>query len=200
MSILDRVKRLWTKPTVRDVKPPFFSNAAFEADRGAGADARFAACITEVLKHEGGYVNDPEDPGGETRYGISKRSYPRLDIPNLTIDDAKAIYRRDFWPRVFGDDLPPGLNLAAFDYAVNSGPGRAIPCLQRAVGVRDDGVFGPATLAAVRRVPDVGLAIRHMCDDRRRFLRSLPTYPRFGRGWERRVDDVLRAGLVMNTR
>ena len=161
------------------------------------ADARFAACIAEVLRHEGGYVNDPQDPGGETKYGISKRSYPLVNITSLRVEQAREIYRKDFWDAIWGNDLPPGVDLVVLDYAVNSGPARAIKTLQRAVGTRDDGVFGPATLAAVRRLPAPELAVRQMCDERRRFLRGLPGYSRYWRGWERRVDDVLQVGLGM---
>jgi lysozyme family protein len=108
----------------------------------------FDAAFTAVLGAEGGYVNNPADPGGETNWGISRRSYPDLDIAHLTWDDAKAIYRRDFWDKIQGDKLPPPLAMIVFDSAVNNGPARAAKWLQRAVGVTEDGIIGPATLAA----------------------------------------------------
>ena len=107
--------------------------------------------IERVLTHEGGYVNDPRDPGQETRWGISKRSYPAVDIRNLTRAQAIDIYRRDFWQRVRGDELPREFAFQALDAAVNHGIGNAVRWMQRAAGVADDGVIGPVTLAAVQR-------------------------------------------------
>ena len=102
---------------------------------------------------EGGYVNDPNDPGGETKFGISKRAYPALDIVSLTAADAKQVYRRDYWDFVAGDALPWPLSYFVFDAAVNQGVAPAIRMLQQAVGVEADGVIGPRTLAAVGRFP-----------------------------------------------
>mgnify|MGYP003398824534 FL=1 len=102
---------------------------------------------------EGGYVNDPNDPGGETKFGISKRAYPALDIVSLTAADAKRVYRRDYWEFVSGDALPWPLSYFVFDAAVNQGAAPAIRMLQQALGVEADGVIGPQTLAAVGRFP-----------------------------------------------
>jgi len=106
--------------------------------------------INFVLEQEGGYVNDPNDPGGETRYGISKKSFPDLDIKNLTIQQAKEIYRIYYWTPCKCDELPTMFAIALFDSAVNQGVGTAIRIMQRAVSVKDDGVIGPITLSAVR--------------------------------------------------
>lgn len=119
-------------------------------------DERFVRAVKIVLDHEGGYVNDPDDPGGETRWGISKRSYPDLDIANLTEEQACAIYYRDWWRR-YKYDLIEDATVAAkvLDLSVNMGPSAAHKCLQRALhacGRRDvviDGIIGPQTLAAV---------------------------------------------------
>lgn len=157
--------------------------------RPAPAEARFQACIAEVLRHEGGYVNDPQDPGGETNFGISKRSYPDVDIKRLTEDQARAIYRRDYWPKVSGDQLPAGVDLAMFDYGVNSGPGTAIRDLQRCLGVAVDGVIGPRTLEAVGKMPPVDL-VAALCNRRLARLAGLPGWSRFGKGWGRRVAEV----------
>jgi lysozyme family protein len=92
-----------------------------------------------LIGHEGGYVNDPKDPGGETNWGISKRAYPQLDIRALTRDDARRIYRADFWDRVHGDEMYDGVAFQTFDFAVNSGIETAVRYLQRACGVADDG-------------------------------------------------------------
>lgn len=105
-------------------------------------------------QHEGGYVNDPADPGGETKYGLSKRSYPGEDIAGMTLDRAKVIYARDFWGPAGCDIVPDVLKYELFDFAVNtSAPGHcttAIKALQRAAQVPDDGVLGPHTLMAVQ--------------------------------------------------
>ena len=102
---------------------------------------------------EGGYVHDPNDPGGETKFGISKRAYPALDIVSLTAVDAKRVYRRDYWEFVFGDALLWPLSYFVFDAAVNQGVAPAIRMLQQALGVEADGIIGPQTLASVGRFP-----------------------------------------------
>ncbi|MDF3607570.1 glycoside hydrolase family 108 protein [Paracoccus sp. DMF-8] len=158
----------------------------------------FDACLAKVLAHEGGYINHPQDPGGETNYGISKRSYPNEDIRGMTRARAAQIYRRDYWDAVRGDDLPAGLDLVAFDAAVNSGPGRGAKWLQQAVGASADGKVGPATLAAAK-ASDAKTAINRACDYRMAFLRGLGTWPTFGKGWSRRVEDVRATALAMAT-
>ena len=142
--------------------------------------------IERVLVHEGGYVNDPRDPGQETRWGISKRAYPHLDIRNLTRAQAIDIYRRDFWQRVRGDELPREFAFQALDAAVNHGIGNAVRWMQRAAGVADDGVIGPVTLAAVQRAQPADLVLRFNAE-RLRFYAKLTTFDAFGRGWVNRV-------------
>ena len=156
----------------------------------------FNVCLTHVLRHEGGLVDHPHDPGGLTNMGISQRSYPREDIRNMTRARAAQIYRRDFWDAVRGDDLPAGLDLVAFDAAVNSGVSRGAKWVQGAVGAQADGKIGPATLMRVSKT-DTREAINAACDARMRFLRGLSTFPTFGRGWTRRVDDVRASALGM---
>ena len=151
----------------------------------------FLDLIDRVLSHEGGYVNDPRDPGGETKWGISKRSYPQLDIKGLTRDDAKAIYERDFWQRVQGDKLPRQFAFQALDAAVNHGIGNAVRWMQRAAGVADDGIIGPATLAAVARTEPADLVLAFNAE-RLEFYAKLQTFDTFGRGWTRRVAGNLR--------
>lgn len=99
-----------------------------------------------VLSWEGGYVNDPRDPGGETKYGISKRAHPSVDIRNLTIQQAHEIYRADYWERIRGDYLPPRAAIAVMDFAVHSGVPAASLALQGEVGAKQDGVIGPRTI------------------------------------------------------
>lgn len=158
----------------------------------------FDRCLAEVLRHEGGYVNHPADPGGETRYGISRRSYPHEDIRGMTRKRAAEIYRRDYWDAVSGDKLPLGLDLVAFDAAVNSGVSRGSKWLQAALEIDADGFIGPETIAAAKEAHKIN-TINRACILRGLFLRSLPTWPTFGRGWQRRVDSVRETALDMST-
>lgn len=158
--------------------------------------ANFDRSLAEVLGHEGGYVNDPHDPGGETNMGISKRSYPKENIRGMTRARAAAIYRRDFWDAVAGDDLPAGLDLVAFDAAVNSGPIRGAKWLQTALGVAADGKIGPATIAAARKAHPEAV-IDRATSARLAWLRTLPTWGRFGKGWARRVDSIHEEASAM---
>ena len=147
----------------------------------------FDQVFDKLISHEGGYVNDPHDPGGETKFGISKRSYPALDIASLTLVDAKAIYKRDFWDRAQCDKMHPDLAFDLFDGAVNSGIGQAIRWLQRAVGVADDGVVGPLTLASINRENDTSAVQARFNGHRLAFMTNLSTWQAFGKGWARRI-------------
>jgi lysozyme family protein len=151
----------------------------------------FARALAHVMEWEGGYVNDPNDPGGETKFGISKRAYPALDIANLRLDEAEDIYRRDYWDRIRGDELSPGLALAMFDCAVNQGLGTAVKLLQRALGVAADGIIGPVTLAAVRRDPEKAF-VEFMAERMQRYAVT-GGVKSFSRGWFRRLSDTYRA-------
>jgi lysozyme family protein len=106
--------------------------------------------IAFVLEQEGGYTLDPNDPGGETNFGISKKAYPTLDIKALTVDAAKEIYKRDYWNPCRCDNLPFPIALSVFDMAVNQGVGGAIKVMQETFGVPADGVIGPVTMAAIK--------------------------------------------------
>ena len=151
----------------------------------------FDQCFDKLISHEGGYVNHPTDPGGETNYGISKRAYPSLDIKALTLADAKAIYKRDYWDRAQCDQLPSQLSYLVFDAAVNSGIGQSIRFLQRAVGVADDGSIGPITLSAAKRMDTESLCARFL-GQRLEFMTRLTTFDVFGKGWARRIADQLK--------
>jgi lysozyme family protein len=146
----------------------------------------FDACFEIVIGHEGGYSNDPRDPGGETKYGISKRAYPQADIRNLTLDGAKAIYRRDYWDKLRCDELHPGIALVLFDAGVNVGVGRAASWAQTAAGVKVDGVIGPVSVAALNRMDPLAL-ITEVHASRIHHHASLPTWGTFGKGWSRRL-------------
>lgn len=154
----------------------------------------FATAVRHVLTHEGGYVNDPNDPGGETKFGISKRSFPNLDIAALTEADAIAIYRVDYWQRLQCDELPPALAIIVFDTGVNMGRTRAVLLLQQALGVRSDGILGPVTLAAAAKA-EVPAVLTNLCARRAVTYANLRTFENFGRNWMVRLFDTYRLAL-----
>lgn len=151
----------------------------------------FDEAFDRLIGNEGGYVNNPADPGGETNWGISKRSYPTLEIKALTRDQAKSIYRRDFWDRGQMDQLPEAVAFQVFDAAVNHGIETAVRLLQRAASVADDGHIGPATLAAIRRMTVTDLLMLIIAE-RLDYWRKLTTWGRFGAGWAGRAANDLR--------
>lgn len=146
----------------------------------------FDNAFKNTLLHEGGYGNHPADPGGETKYGISKRSYPDVDIGGLTLDDARRIYRRDFWDALRLDELPEVLAETVFDAAVNSGKRAAVIWLQKSLGIEADGALGPKTIAAANAADPYLMAMRFN-GRRLEFLADLRTWNVFGRGWAKRV-------------
>ena len=152
----------------------------------------FDQCFDKLIASEGWYVNHAADPGGETNFGISKRAYPQVDIKNLTRDAARQIYKRDYWDRAQCDKLPPTLAYLLFDCAVNSGIGQSIRFLQRALGVADDGVLGPMSIAAIQRMDSESLCARFL-GQRLDFMTRLSTFETFGKGWSRRVAEQLKA-------
>lgn len=170
------------------------------------AESRFDQCLSAVLEHEGGYADHPSDPGGATNMGITHKtlarwrrvspwwSLPKAEVKALGREEAARIYRAHYWNPIKADLLPRGLDLAAFDLAVNSGPDRAIRMLQAVLGVAADGQVGVLTIEAARKA-GAG-AIGPLCDRRLGFLRALKTFPVFGRGWTRRVETIRRAALA----
>lgn len=156
----------------------------------ANTPTQFEDCFTALIANEGGYVNNPADHGGETNFGISRRSYPDINIASLTLSQARAIYRRDFWDRLSCESLPPSIRFQVFDAAVNSGAGNAARWLQAAAGVAQDGVIGPVTRSSLSMVDATRLASRFNAA-RLRFMSNLTTWPQFGRGWARRIADNL---------
>ena len=154
----------------------------------------FDEAFERLLGHEGGYANDPRDPGGETMWGITRRvaltngyTGPMRD---MTQAQAKAIYLARYWGPAHIDCLPDELRFHVFDAAVNSGVGQAVRWLQRAVGTVDDGVVGPETLGALATVPGAVAAAR-FTGHRLQFMASLHTWPAFGRGWANRIANNL---------
>lgn len=159
----------------------------------------FTRALNLILDHEGGYVNDPKDPGGETKYGISKRAYPHLSIRDLTKEQAAAIYRKDYWNKVRGDSIHPAVAIVAFDIAVNMGVSVAIKMLQHAVDERQDGIFGDKTLAGIKGHASAYI-VERMTTARILRYASLPTFNRFGSGWVRRSVETLVFALELEKR
>lgn len=168
------------------------------------AAENFETIMDHIFRHEGGYADHPSDPGGATNMGITigtLRAYrgkevTKADVRALTKEEAREIYRRNYWDRVEGDLLPGGVDLCVMDAAVNSGPARGARWLQRAVGATPDGKIGTKTLAATDQADDA-TTINRMCDDRLAFLRGLRTWSTFGKGWSRRVESVRRNALAL---
>jgi lysozyme family protein len=156
---------------------------------------KFNKVMEFTLGWEGGISDHAADPGGLTSFGISKRSYPDIDIPNLTEEKAKEIYRRDYWDKIRGDSLTPPVALAVMDFAVNSGVARAAKALQKAVGVEEDGTIGNNTLKAVKAYGNdrsIGVAV---VETRVKFLCNLvkikPSMSVFLYGWMRRTHQCM---------
>lgn len=168
------------------------------------AAENYQHCLELILHHEGGYVNHPKDPGGETNLGVTKRVYEewggQKDMIDLTFEDVEPIYKKNYWDRVKGDQLPAGLDLCVFDFGVNAGTGRAAKYLQNLIGTTPDGGIGPMTLAAL----DDYLAcnglhntIENYQDERQKYYERLSTFETFGRGWTRRVQETTAAAIDM---
>lgn len=148
----------------------------------------FDQSFEKVIGHEGGYVADPLDPGGETRFGISKRAYPGEDIAGMTLERAKAIYLRDYWGAAGCDAAPDCLKFSLFDMAVNQGVKTAVKALQHAAGVTEDGILGPITLQALASIPEARALFRFDAARLVAYTQADDTrWSRFGRGWVRRV-------------
>ncbi len=167
----------------------------------------FDLAFERVVGHEGGFAADPKDRGNwttgvigqgqcnGTKFGISAMSYPTLDIKNLTIEQAKAIYKRDFWDRAQADQYDAAIAYQLFDIAVNNGNGNAIRMLQRAVNVADDGQIGPRSIAAVKAMTVTDVIMR-LNAERLLFITKLSTWPTYGKGWTNRVAGNLQFGAV----
>lgn len=151
----------------------------------------FDQAFDRLLGNEGGYTTGEGDPGGETNWGISKRSYPTVNIKELTREDAKELYRRDFWQRGQMDQYDGAIAFQVFDAAVNHGIETAVRMMQRAAGVADDGYIGPVTVAAVKS-KSVTDMLMLLTAERLDFWRKLSTWPTFGKGWAGRAATDLR--------
>lgn len=165
--------------------------------------ASFAFAMPKILVHEGGKINHPEDPGGRTNQGVTQRVYDgwrqRKRLPLRSVYDMEPrerddIYKKQYWDAVKGDLLPQGVDYVLMDGAVNSGPVQSIKWLQRALGVKADGVLGEATLGALMALNDMDALIEKILERREAFLRALRTFKTFGKGWMNRVKQVKQIG------
>lgn len=156
---------------------------------------QFIEIFGRVVDHEGGYVNNPDDPGGETKWGISKRAYPNLIIKELTREDAINIYRYDFWNKLELDSWTDVVQFQIFDFAVNSGIQTAIRYLQRAVNVADDGYWGPVSKFAASSMIESDIIMR-LNAERLDFMTRLKNWPNASKGWARRIAQNLRYGAL----
>ncbi len=153
--------------------------------------ARFLACIGMIIERiEGGHVNDPQDPGGETNFGISKRAYPNLDIAGLSEPQAIQIYYQDYWLPSGAGSLNVGLDCWVLDGAINHGVSTAVKLLQGVCGVTQDGVIGPVTIAAANRLaePELYLVARL------KHYEALPGWTTYQSGWLKRLFIAARGG------
>lgn len=150
----------------------------------------FEAAFTRLLGHEGRYSNHPSDPGGETCWGVTvavaRANGYEGPMKEMSVDVARTIYRREYWDKCRADAMSDQVRFPLFDGAVNSGVGQSVKWLQRALGVIDDGVIGPATLAAERNQPG-DITAAKMLGHRLQFMSTLSTWPSFGRGWANRI-------------
>ncbi len=172
------------------------------------AQGNFEACATVTLGYEGGFTNDRRDPGNwtggkvgvgvlkGTNMGIAANTYPNLDIKSLTKADVLPLYRARYWNGINGDALPFGVDLAVYDFGVNSGPSRGVKALQSAVGAKADGVAGAETITKAAAA-DGKKVIQTICASRLSFMRGLSTWNAFKRGWSSRVANVEAKAVVM---
>lgn len=168
--------------------------------------SRFEECHNITKVWEGGWSDHKKDRGGKTMYGVTQatlsdwlgRPASAAEIRNLSMATALQIYRKNYWNKVSGDSLPPGVDLCVYDFGVNSGPSRAVKSLQTALGVKADGWVGVETLKAIV-LEDKRDLINLLCDRRLTFLKSLGSdqWATFGKGWSRRVADIRKRALAM---
>ena len=162
----------------------------------------FKECLDLVLKSEGGWVNNPNDPGGETNLGVTKRvweewvGHPVESLKKLSKDDVAPLYEQKYWRPCYGEVLPRGLDLVVFSMAVNAGPGRSVKLLQSSIGCVPDGIIGPRTRELICS-SNIANLISKFSESRREYYRSLKTFPIFGKGWLARVDKEESEGLSM---
>ena len=160
----------------------------------------FDECLKMLLHHEGGYINHPSDPGGETNLGVTKKVYQEWggtkDMKDLTVEDVAPIYKKNYWDRCKCDDLESGVDWVVFDWAVNSGTGRSAKAIQKICGASQDGAIGPKTLALIGK-QNTQYVIEEFGKIRQDFYESLKTFDTFGKGWTRRNKETTAKALEM---
>ena len=157
----------------------------------------FEKSLDFLLESEGGFVNNPKDPGGMTNLGVTAATWAQYkgrattekEMRNLKKSDVTPLYEKKYWDACKCDDLPSGIDYLVFDFAVNAGPGRAIKTLQKAIGVPEDGAIGPVTLQNID-VMEKSELITRFSEAKKEFYESLPTFPTFGKGWLARINTV----------
>ena len=166
------------------------------------SEGNFKECLDLVLKSEGGWVNHPSDPGGETNLGVTKRvweeyiGHPVTTMKNLTPADVAPMYEQKYWRPCYGEVLPRGLDFVVFSMGVNAGPGRSVKLFQQSIGCVPDGVIGPTTRGLISNSNSAAL-IAKFSESRREYYKSLKTFPIFGKGWLNRVDKEEAEALDM---
>ena len=169
-------------------------------------NSNFEKCLEMLLVHEGGFVNHPQDPGGMTNLGVTKQTWQEWvghevsekEMRNLTPTMVAPLYKRKYWDACRADELISGLDYCVFDVSVNSGVGRAIKLLQSSVGATPDGGYGSITAALVKKAEEDPTRIIELFSAKRlEFLESLKSFPTFGKGWSRRVQEVKDKALEM---
>ena len=170
--------------------------------------SNFQTCLNKVFEREGGYVNHPEDPGGMTNLGVTRRAWSdwlgrsvtEQEMRSLTREDVTPFYKQMYWDAVRADDLPSGLDLQLFDFGINAGTHRAMRKLQEMVGSGADGIYGPNTAAAIAsyiKERGIASAVVHYTDKREDHYRSLSTFSTFGRGWLNRNREVTEDAMEL---
>jgi len=164
----------------------------------------FKECLDLVLKSEGGFVNNPADPGGMTNLGVTKRVWQEYtgheadekEMRSLTPEKVAPLYEQKYWRPCYGEVLPRGLDFVVFSFGVNAGPGRSVKLLQQSVGCLPDGIIGPRTRELISS-SNTATLIAKFSEARREYYRALKTFPVFGKGWLARTDKEEQEALNM---
>ena len=162
----------------------------------------FKECLDLVLKSESGWVNNPQDPGGETNLGVTKRvweeyvGHPVESLKKLTAKDVAPLYELKYWRPCYGEVLPRGLDFLCFSFGINAGCGRSVKLLQQSLGLIPDGIIGPRVMQKLRE-SNIADVIKGFSESRRNYYKSLKTFPIFGRGWISRTDKEEQEALQM---
>lgn len=194
---------LQNKTTITQSSEPTMTTK--ETKKESQFSDEFEYCLSEILHHEGGFVNHPRDTGGITNLGVTKRVYEawvghsvtEQDMRNLTKADVAPLYHKNYWLAVQANNMPLPVALCVFDFAVNAGPARAARFLQSVIGAAPDGKIGPKSLQALKTATDKSMSnvVKQYQADRQKYYESLSNYDVFGKGWTRRVNEITEKAL-----